>query len=229
MIWRYALPGPRIVHLKQKQVKALDGEWWTTVRSDIAMWPCEEDDRDYQCECAYDGDEVFDDGADGGNKLGCEYDGDDIFDDCADIERLDRETVEEEVTAGSRASSIDPYLPPGHEFGDGINKPKGLWEFSTESSILDLLLTCQESRGVALKRYQRMFGSLGAVPQTYFDPLGDHLFIDNETFIGEYEDLPSLITEYMLPGDVAQVRKLVIEGLGAYEDPMYRTTDGVWG
>ncbi|KUJ24284.1 uncharacterized protein LY89DRAFT_776425 [Mollisia scopiformis] len=41
VIWKLALPGPRIVHLKQKLLKQPEGRWWERVRSDVAMWECD--------------------------------------------------------------------------------------------------------------------------------------------------------------------------------------------
>ena len=55
----------------------------------------------------------------------------------------------------------------------------------------------------------------------YFNPHLDTLFIDHETFFEDYEDLPSLIAEYILPSDLAQITSLAVEGLGAYQQNQY--------
>jgi hypothetical protein len=101
--------------------------------------------------------------------------------------------------------------------GDEVDRPRGLWFFITEMPTPVLLRTCHESRVVALERYQLAFSSLGRSPQIYFDPLRDTLFIDHETFVGRYEDLPSLVSRYLLPSDIEMVRMLAIYGLGVYQ------------
>jgi 2EXR family len=119
-----------------------------------------------------------------------------------------------------RASQEDTFEDPDQEFdiGDGMDRPMKLWGFSSECPTPAVLLACRESRDVALKDYQPLFSSLGALPQVYFDPLRDTLFIDHETFMGDYDGLPRLIRTFLLPNDLSVVRKLAVEGLGPYND-----------
>jgi hypothetical protein len=208
-VWKHALPGPRIVHLKQKRLKELEGQWWAKVKSDVAIWSCEEDNRDHKIEYAYDGNGVS------------EY--------WPGVKPFDEESKDQGDTAGSSSNESahsDPHSPPDQEFGDGGHRPKSLWGFRTESIMPDMLLACHESRGVALEQYQRMFGSLGTTPQIYFDPLRDTLLIDHDTFFEEYEELPSLIAEYLLPGDLATIRELAIEGSIRTQDGIFYLDDG---
>jgi hypothetical protein len=103
------------------------------------------------------------------------------------IERLNQEIKPDEDTKSSGPAgneSRNTYWPRKLEFGDGLDRPKSLWGFGSESSTPKLLLTCQESRDVALKHYQPAFCSLGSIPPIYFDPLRDSLFLDSESFLG---------------------------------------------
>lgn len=276
MIWKLSLPGPRIVHIKQRRLKELEGNWWERVRSDIAMWPCDKPfEQDELARWEKD---------DWHAKFECEYDGDAMFDDLAEVERLEKESEEQEAARKERLRLPDELkglhfeMMPEHseefhrrvkqgewqadvllemirdykfivvpkdyrkeegytfsdsegdqdeysnadsqqesEFGDGEYRPKRLWGFSTESPTPALVLACRESRAVALESYRPIFSSLGALPQIYFDSLRDSLFIDHESFLEEYENLPSLAAKYLLPSDLAEVRELAIEGLGPYE------------
>jgi hypothetical protein len=234
MIWGLALPGPRIVHIKQNQLKELEGKWWERVRSDIATWPC---DKPFQQ------DELAPWKKDDWHaKFECDYDGDDVFNDLAEVRRLDKESGEEGVTEdcykhidiwhnpeSDQAGYRDADSQQGFEFGDDMDRPKKLWGFSTECPTPAVLLVCRESRGVALKYYQPTFSSLGGIAQVYFDPLRDTLFIDHETFLGNYEDLPLLITSYVLPSDLAEIGELAVEGLGPYENTQYGILDSEYG
>ncbi|CZR58644.1 uncharacterized protein PAC_08536 [Phialocephala subalpina] len=256
MIWKLSLPGPRIVHLKQKRLKEPAGEWWERVRSDVAMWPCDKPfEQDGLAPWEKD---------DWDAKFGWEYHGDDVFDDLAEVERLDKETEEEEdafkkrwelpddrkrkhiletlarrkeqirrvrggetrvdvlrelmrnypsevfeaspedeydyldlegVTNRDSEYGIDDDSDAGSQhdsmFGDGDDRPKQLWGFSTEfpgDPIPTLLLACRESRGVVLESYQPLFSSPGAMPEIYFDHFRDTLFIDHETFLQTCRD-----------------------------------------
>ncbi|KAF8855191.1 hypothetical protein BDZ45DRAFT_676367 [Acephala macrosclerotiorum] len=275
MIWRLSLPGLRIVHIRQNRLKEPEGEWWKRVRSDIAMWPCDK---------PFEQDELAPwEKDDWDAKFEFDYDGDDVFDDLAEVERLEKESEEQEAARKERlrvpdewkglhfetmpehSKELDRRVKQGErlvdvllemirdhryivvpkdyrreegytfsdsegdqdeysnadsqqesEFGDGGYRPKRLWGFSTESPTPALLLACRESRAVALASYRPIFSSLGAYPQIYFDSIRDSLFIDHESFLGEYEDLPSLAAKYLLPSDLAEVRELAIEGLGPY-------------
>jgi hypothetical protein len=150
--------------------------------------------------------------------------GENISENRLEVEPRDEESKEQEDTVGSSSNELGP--DPDQEFGDGVHRPKSLWGFRTESIMPDMLLACHESRGVALEQYQCMFGSLGTTPQIYFDPLRDTLLIDHDTFFGEYEELPALIAEYLLPGDLATIRELAIEGTFRTQDGIFVLVDG---
>jgi hypothetical protein len=234
MIWGLALPGPRIVHIRQRQLKELEDKWWERVRSDIAMWRC---DKPFQQ------DELAPwEKNDWHTKFECDYDGDDVFNDLAEVRRLDRESEEkgaiehccDHIGIWHNPESVEDGhtnadSQQGFEFGDGVNRPKKLWGFSTECPSPALLLACRESRDVALKYYQPAFSSLGGMSQIYFDFVRDTLFIDHETFFGEYENLPSSITKYIFPSDLAEIKELAVEGLGPYANTQYGIVDSEYG
>lgn len=168
MVWKYALPDPRIVHIRQRPLKELEGEWWKRVRSDLEVMPLDE-------------------------------------------------TASRHITESEVISSLEADSQQEFHIGD-VDELKELWGFESESPTPAVLLACRESRDVSLKCYQPLFSSLGALPRIYFDSLRDTLFIDHETFAGDYEDLPALIAEHVLPSDLAEVRHLALEGLGPYKD-----------
>lgn len=52
--------------------------------------------------------------------------------------------------------------------------------------------------------------SLGGIPQIYFDPLRDTLFIDHDSFPYDYSELHQHVEKHVLPSNLAEVRELAL-------------------
>jgi len=94
-IWQFAIPDPRIVHIKLRRLKEQEGdEWWGRVRSEVPMWPC---DKPFEQDelAPWEKDTWL-------AKFEFQYDGDDIFDDVTEIERLEEEIAADENACNQR-------------------------------------------------------------------------------------------------------------------------------
>lgn len=173
MIWKFALPDPRIVYIKARRLRTDDDpSWWKRVRSDKAIegpagpapYP-EADDADD--ESSYDFFDIEDYELDKiERKMACKrlLTPDDKF-----TGRMTRADAKAILMRPEKHRAIE--LP-------GIHRPAHLHGVYSESGIPSLLLVCKESFGVASKSYTAAFGAKGAFPQTYFDFHRDTLHID---------------------------------------------------
>lgn len=241
MIWEFALPGPRIVHLTKRALRTDDDpDWWKRVRSDKKMpglgFPLVDEDSEY-------------------GEFPLKF---------GDIGKLELEIaakrllVKEEKYKGTmtraqakeilRQNAIRTTYPPrkglgSHEYTSyadqqgwgksasglstygkrpGVHLPSTLFGFRSESPPPALLLVCRESHHVASKVYLQHFGALGAAPTTYFNYQMDTLYLDENTagseFFHEYRHhtyttgyIQSDLERDVIADDFAQVKKLAIE------------------
>lgn len=231
MIWKLSLPGPRTVHLKQKMLKEPPGRWWERVRSDVAIGA-------EVSECEYEEDNIYDglqdieklergfqvarepaDRIEGGEQE--QYDGAELFGVIGEVGGLEEEhSIQDGLHDSELSDDGDDAASEGttNDGLEGVDRPTKLWGFMSETPMPAMLLACQESRDVALRIYQPCFSALGAQAQIYFDTHQDTLFIDHETFIDDYDDLPDSVKEYLAPSDLAKVETLAIETMGSYLD-----------
>lgn len=145
-IWEHAVSAieSRIVHLKQRLLKEMEGEWWERVRSNVPMWPCDK---------PFEQDELAPWEKDGwGTRTENEY---------AVIPWADTNFAYGPIEDYDHEYDSSLWYQSGY----GLSRPERLWGFSTETQTPGLLLLCRDSREVALKHYQLLFSSLGAIPQ----------------------------------------------------------------
>ena len=83
--------------------------------------------------------------------------------------------------------------------------------FKSESLIPPIMLACRESFGVASKAYTRTFGSLGALPETYFNFKLDTLYLDRLSSFSLFQLEPEAMIFSSIPEDeLAQVEHLAL-------------------
>jgi hypothetical protein len=220
MIWKFALPDPRIVYIKARRLRTDDDpSWWKRVRSDKAIegpagpapYP-EADDADDD-ESSYDFFDIED----------------------YELDKIERKmackrllTPDDKFTGRmTRADAKAILMRPEEDQAivvPGIHCPEPLHGVYSESGIPSLLLVCKESFGVASKSYTAAFGAQGALPQTYFDFRRDTLYLGsysllpvrdtwfwNWRFNTYFDDDPPEDLEYFLPtNETSMVESLAV-------------------
>lgn len=125
------------MHLRQKRLKELESRWWERVRSDTTVESC---NRPYKHE-------------DDNGEANLEVDFEEEWNGCSDKSKdkqVDGEYENEE--AGDYGDDLDAGLGSDSDsdansqdelvFDNGVDRPKGLWGFSSESPSPALLLAC---------------------------------------------------------------------------------------
>lgn len=64
---------------------------------------------------------------------------------------------------------------------EGKVGPKMLWGYKSTNPVPSVLLACHESFQVASRFYTRVFGSLGAFPEIWFNVKSDYMYLDWRT------------------------------------------------
>jgi len=176
-IWKLALPGPRIVHLRKIRLPTdPDPDWWVRVRSDRAIrgppGPAPHSDE-------------LDD------EAGSDYDYFDLDED--DIDRLDRDTAAKRLLTPehtfkggmSREEAKEILLLPksSHSKIPRRDYPQVLCGFvsNNPTSIPAILHVCRESAAVTRKTYVPLIGTDGRALITYFDKKRDTLYLDKHS------------------------------------------------
>jgi hypothetical protein len=167
MIWRFALPGPRIVHLSKKSQRVLTVPyWWKHVRSDT---PIEGPPLPIPYPDVVAGDDHY---------TAFEVDKDDINSinyRLAKERLLTRDDMVEGTMTRDDAERIiwrERTMPV-----PGRNCPDTFYGYFSESETPAVLLACKESRNVASDVYTRAFSLPGFLPHTYFDFHVDTLYL----------------------------------------------------
>lgn len=212
-IWEYAATVPRIVHLTKKTLRTdKDPDWWRYVRSDKSV----DDEDDF-----YDTFELPD----------------------FEISRINRDvacqrllTRDEDYNGSMTREEARRILhsPPRYSYYVQPLPPRPLHGFRSET-IPSVLLACQESFEVASKVYSRVFVSLGAFPQTYFNFQQDTLYLDSNSVLGHWSSDWNLLgvtwtLKHLLgESDLAKVKKLAVfwdkEVIRALGDGGYQFVD----
>ena len=94
--------------------------------------------------------------------------------------------------------------------------------YKSDSLIPSILLVCRESFGVASKAYTRSFGSLGALPEIYFNFKLDTLYLDHKSSFSLCQiDPEAMIFPSITEGDLAKVEHLALhnEIIAPMRDP----------
>ncbi|KAH8594024.1 hypothetical protein B0O99DRAFT_625769 [Bisporella sp. PMI_857] len=177
VIWRLALPPPRIVHLQRIDLWTDDdSNWWKRVRSDK---------RIVGPAIVPDGTIIKDEDEDYGEF---------------ELSRRDAEELEKQIAARRLLIPDDKYKGTmsrkeakamlqrvslrrypardrRYNYATG-QTPAILFGYKSEHPVPSLFFVSREARHVASKVYTNSFSALGAIPQTYFDGERDWLYLD---------------------------------------------------
>jgi hypothetical protein len=209
MIWHFALPGPRILHLRKKSQRVeRDSYWWKRVRSDTPI-------EGPPLPIPYpDADESDDD------HIAFEFDEDDVNYvkyTLAKKRLLTRDDMfEGKMTRDDarriiwREGTMPVTLQPGR------NCPDTFYGYFSETEIPALLLACKESRNVASEVYTRAFSRPGFLAHTYFDFQVDTLYLTPLTVpkllcFWRIEPFVNAIKRGVELSDLARVEHLALE------------------
>jgi hypothetical protein len=210
LIWQFSLPDPRIVKLRVAE-QATDPElrWWRRVSSDKAIDECEDDydapDFDAEDiirldaevgEYSYYSEEEnhWEDYVDGRNPIIQLWPRRDQLENrripqkriLRNIERLGLDAIPEE-----------PWR----------RRPATLYGFQPSTDCPSTMLACREAYMAGSLIISKTFGSLGALPQTFFDYKADILYIPYHA----NHALSNLIQAIFLRDELANVQNLAIK------------------
>jgi len=152
MIWERALPGPRVVHIRQRKLKKTIGEWETETGKKWPVLGSSETDPDLDSEYEDSDDEYF--------------------------ERF----LSEDAVFRERQRALMRYCIDADVYDDDGYKKGHLLGIYSEHPFPGLLYACRESYGVVSKSYTKSFWSLGSMAQTWFNFNTDTLYLRYDTF-----------------------------------------------
>jgi hypothetical protein len=201
MIWKWTSLHPRIVHLSKKRLAVDDDpNWWRSVRSDNAIEAVEDDsESDYGS-----------------------FDDEEIHPDHLEMQVAKKRLLTPDSKYGGNISRADAkaILRYGSHWRSpaliaGWDHPKTLYGLRSESPVPGVLLACRESFDVGCRVYSRAFGTLGAVPETWFNFGRDTLYLDDLTHGMPYaicglSNLGEVLGELFARDELARVERLAV-------------------
>ncbi len=211
-IWTAALPGPRLVKIKQRLLKKTIGEWEVETRQ---LWPIMQGDLE-MADQSKDKNERRDDADEEGNEAGSDRNSTygPWWPYANEIEHR-RVVIREDLAFAVRVS--------GEDLSDkNIYNKANLVGIFSECSTTEIMFACREARAVFLRHYTPVFSCTGSFPQTYFDFEIDTLYLNHHVFshYSNFEGLASVrhdIEDRLRIEDTENLKR--IERLAVLVDP----------
>lgn len=181
MIWKAALPGPRLVDIRQRPLKETIGEWETRTGE---KWPemmgslkeeQEEEEEDSDANILYT--ESEDEGEDDKSAKNSSDDED------AEPELQGSIWDGDEIEHNRNGMRLEMGIAiHPHGYDTVSYKKANMLGIFSETTAPNILCVCRESRDVVLESYNPAFYCTGSFPQTYYNFSIDTLYLRYDTF-----------------------------------------------